>query len=291
MPPRLTSFVPRLMIKAMDQHVETSTEQNLSRRGVSLAPWMIWSIAALHILLWIIVALGYSWPAISGGGNAGIPDFIEHPIQNPTSHDDIDKRMLAAQEAMAGFASWMYLLGIGTLATTAAGTIALLSQIRATNRAVNLTARANDFSEARMQLEMRPWVTARPFAFKLVPNEIPVVDIITRNSGNTPAIEVYQSKSLFIGYPPIPAPGEDQGFPGIIGAGDQLVENFFWDRPIRESEVIQILSGTWVVRLYVHTSYKSVFNAKKVLESRTSFEWDRSRATFVPSAASETILT
>ena len=269
-----------------EQHEALDAEND---HRVELTPWMIWGLSALHLMLWIIVALGYSWPEISGEGNAAIPDFIEYSIQNSPAEASTQERMLAAQESMAGFASWMYLLGVATLLTTTGGTIALVLQIRATHRALDLSAKAHDFTEERMQLEMRPWVTLRPLGFKFAPGEIPTVEFVTKNSGQTPALAVLQSVNLYIGSPPSPSPGMDMGLPGLIGAGDQIVDRIIWERPLQPSEFVRIVQGNWIVRFHAVVTYSSVFGSRH--ESTVAAEWSPARRTFVSSLASPTTLT
>ena len=91
----------------------------------------------------------------------------------PAAASDIEQRMLEAQETLAGFAAWMFVLGVVSFIVSALGTVALIFQLKATRRSLELANAANEVSEKRMQLEMRPWVSVKTFDFHFGGTTVP----------------------------------------------------------------------------------------------------------------------
>lgn len=160
-------------------------EQTASR-GHYFAPWMLWSLLVVHATLWIIIALGSNWLELGEGGNSAIPDFIEQPVTIPSSPEEVNARMLAAQEAMAGFASWMYLLGLATLLTTVGGTIALINQIRLTSSALKTADAANEIARHSSEWQLRAYLAIEASVMWNARGQFAGLQVQLRNAGPTP---------------------------------------------------------------------------------------------------------
>lgn len=150
-------------------------------------------LAAIAYLSFILLAFGV-WDAWAGAQNAGIPDFIESSVGNPPATDaDRDNRMLAAQEAMAGFASWMFLVSVATVAATIVGTVFLLRQIRLTGialeearRATEEARRSNDIAINTSRGQLRAYVAIHAEVVSYDSGDFRQIKVTVRNTGPTP---------------------------------------------------------------------------------------------------------
>jgi len=94
-------------------------------------------------------SLGSDKPHPSPHGLSGIPDRVERVIANSPATDDQnqDDRELAAQEAMALWAFWMFTAAVATFGVTSAGTYLIWRQVRLTREAVEDTGKATKAME------------------------------------------------------------------------------------------------------------------------------------------------
>lgn len=110
----------------------------------------------------------YQGPSQSLRNISGLPGPFERLIANPppTSGQDHEKRDLAAQEAMAVWAFWMFTAAVATFGVTSFGTILIWKQVRLTREAVEDTGRATLAMERQNELTaiaQRAWVKLDAF--------------------------------------------------------------------------------------------------------------------------------
>lgn len=160
--------------------------------------WALLALGGFLVFAWLTLAMGYGWLSISGDHNIGIPDIFEAAMTNPpASNDELQQRMLRAQEALASFAAWMYMLGLATMIVTAAGTIAIWRQITLTREALAVARDSNEHAVETNKLELRAYVDA-----SIVPNAndpyLSTGFIVTvTNSGRTPMLDGTLTVTIF----------------------------------------------------------------------------------------------
>lgn len=139
---------------------------------------------------------------------AGLPDFAERITAGPDPEQgtEVEKRDLAAQEAMSVWAFWALLVAIGGFIVTTIGTFFLAWQVKLTRDAVEDTSKATQAMERQNEIAdegQRPWVSIDDLAINSVEVDGDIAKItysfMARNRGKTPAISVCEVLRPFKG--------------------------------------------------------------------------------------------
>lgn len=108
--------------------------------------------------------------------------------------DQYQLRDLSAQEAMAGWAMWMFVAAVATFVITSLGTLMIWRQIKLTKDAVReavagteATREANEIAREIGQAQARCYLSPKDVKFRIDTCAIPHVSMSVLNSGQSPA--------------------------------------------------------------------------------------------------------
>lgn len=204
---------------------------------------------------------------------AGLPPQAQAMVSNPEPQgaSEVQRRDLAAQEAMSVWTFWAMVWAFLTTAIAGFGLWWIRGTFRETRRAVDETARAtramldaNDIAELNAQRQLRPYVFPSRAWFEINENGEPVAFIEIRNFGQTPALNKrgwsHTWVECFPLHDPLPdAPADLPMGSAVIGPGATSEAVQPHGGPLNEFSRREIESGRAALYVYGHFTYLDIF--------------------------------